>query len=279
MKIESTDNLIGYLKEVVLRASQAQDETAIDDVLGQCAAEIRERINCERLQAATRLAGWLAHRINNPLGAISGNAQLLARRLERDIEASESLETYMRYVDAIQAQTERSAGITSELLEFTRSRDVLVRDTDIPEVLQEAVTLVGYTSGRSNMVVDTDSSGDLSIVRTDSELLIQALYEVILNAAQAAGEDGAVTVKATPVADASNSLEWIRIAVADTGPGIAEDVLPRVFDPFFSTREKARGLGLTSSLAIVRQLGGTIAVGETGPNGTVVTIEIPTGRQ
>lgn len=273
MPYKRTDNLTEYLRDVVMRARRAEDEADAIRLLDVVEAEMREHINAERLDAASRLAGWLAHRINNPLGAISGNAQLLARRLERDVGA-ESLAPYLRYIEAIQTQTERSAEITAELLEFTKPRDADMRGVSVHDVAKEAIELARYGRERTEVVLDTDSLDSVPHAWTDKDLLVRALYEVIVNAVQASGEDGRVTVRAT-TGPSNEAPEWIRIAIADTGPQIPPEVLRRMFDPFFSTREKARGIGLTAALAILRQLNGSIEVTETGKNGATVTLQVP----
>lgn len=269
MSNKPTDNLTERLNDLLSRASSASDQTEVAELVEGFSAEIRERINAERLEAAARMAGWLAHRINNPLGAISGNAQLLARRLMRD--GGEAAEGYMRYIQAIQSETERSARITAELLDFTRPRDPAMVQVDVASVVEEAAELAGIGAGYDGVAIDSESLADLPRARTDKELLVRALYEVILNGMQMAGSDGKVTISAA-------KADGIEISVTDTGPGIAADVLPRVFDPFFSTREKARGLGLTAALTIVRELSGNVCVSETGPSGTTVTITIPADK-
>jgi signal transduction histidine kinase len=269
MSTKPTDNLTERLRDLLSRASCAGGEKELDELVERFGAEIRERINAERLEAAARMAGWLAHRINNPLGAISGNAQLLARRLARD--GGEAAEGYMRYIDAIQSETERSARITAELLDFTRPRDPVLAAVEIGPVVEEAAELAGFGAGQENVIVDLESFAGLPRARTDKELLVRALYEVVLNGMQAAGQDGTVTI--------SGSLgDGIEIRVRDTGPGISPDVLPRIFDPFFSSREKARGLGLTAALTIVTELGGTVCVTESGPAGAVVSTTVPADK-
>jgi signal transduction histidine kinase len=273
-----TDNLTGYLGAVVERIRRARDEAEATDVLNRSAAEIRECMNAERLAAASRLAGWLAHKINNPLGSISGNAQLLARRLERDTSATDALQVYMRYIEAIQNQTERSAGVTNELLEFTRPRDVRLGGVDLAGAVLEAIDLACYGWGRKNVIV-AEGVKDLPKANTDKDLLVRVLYEVILNAIQATSEDGAVTIDAGLDKSASGEADRALIIVTDNGPGIAEEVLPRVFEPFFSTREKARGLGLTTSLSIMRRLNGSLEVSGAVGSGATVSIRVPVKRR
>lgn len=264
-----TGNLTGYLEDLASRLQRTEGDES-REIVDRAVAEIRDCINSERLIAASRIAGWLAHKINNPLGTISGNAQLLGRRLNRDISDEDALSAYRRYIEAMQNQIERCVEITSELLEFTRLRDVEVQSINLIQIMETAAEMACYNRGQSRVSVET--AGILPEVKTDGELLVKVLYEVIINAIYAAGETGDVKVTA-----GNDGLRSVWIKVADTGPGIPESVLPMVFDPFFSTREKAKGLGLTSSLAIVKQLNGTLEITDTGSNGTVITVKIPSG--
>jgi signal transduction histidine kinase len=268
MKTKPTDNLTSRIEDILLSARSSQG----DETIRVSTAEIRELINSEKLEAAGRLAAWLSHKINNPLGTISGNAQLLARRLDRDVGDSDSMETYTRYIDSIRSQIERCAQITNELLDFTRPRDVEIRKLDVLEAAQEAVELARY--GRSAaLTISLDEK--LPPVLADKELVVRVLYEVVTNAMNAAGEDGSIDISGDVIA----GTEWVRLIVSDDGAGIPKDVLPRIFEPFFSTREKSRGLGLTRSLAFMHQLGGTIDVVKTDSEGTKMAIQLPVGGQ
>lgn len=272
MKTKATNNLTDHISEVANGIRSAGDESEIADIVRWSEAEIQERINAERLEAAGRLAAWLSHQINNPLGTISGNAQLLAKRLERDISDPAQLESYHRYVDGIRSQIERCTQITSELLEFTRPRDVDLRSIDIGDAIEEAVQLASY--GRSSGKVQILPGDDLALVRADKELLTRVIFEVLMNAVHATPEDGCVTVKVV----AGEQPGTAKVIVSDTGAGISDEVLPRVFEPFFSTREKARGLGLTKCLSMMKQLSGSIEISETSPSGTTVTISVGGSR-
>lgn len=269
------DNPTGYVKELATRISGAKNEAELVEVISAAASEIRECVNAEKLEAAGRMAGWLAHQINNPLGAISGNAQLLTRRLQRDVSDEVALGIYLRYTEAIQSQTERCALITGVILDFSRTREPRMRRIDVMEAVDEAVQTACYGRSEVNLSVNRAQREGPLVVNTDKELLVRVLHEVIVNAIQSTAEGGSITVDAGFV---PSQKDRVRIFVSDSGPGIPNDALPRVFEPFFSMREKARGLGLTTSLSIVRQLGGAIDITETGPEGTIVTVELPTGR-
>jgi len=223
------------------------------------------------------LAAWLAHRINNPLGAISGNSQLLARRLQQDIGDPEALKSYLRHIEAIQSQIERCAGITSEALSFTRPREPELRKLDVRDVVAEAVGLVQYARPDSRITPAADDKRRLPSVKADREWLARTVFELLSNAVEASC-GGPVSVEVERVGSHRGRAR-VRVRVIDSGPGIPANVLPRVFDPFFSTREKARGLGLTLSLEMMQRMGGSLIVEKSDRSGSVFTIEIPVWKQ
>lgn len=219
----------------------------------------------ERLEAAERLGAWFAHEINNPLGAISGSAQLLARRLQRDIKDPNLLRTYLGYVEAIQSQTERCARITGEILSFTQPGDPDLSRFDPVDAVADAVELVRYASPDCPIVVDAGDAGRL-VVRADREWLMRVVFELLTNAVQTSGDTVRVSLTSTG--------DRVSIAVEDDGPGIPDAVADRLFDPFFSTREKARGLGLTVSLDMMRRMDGTLEAASRAGGGAVFTVEL-----
>lgn len=279
MRTDPANNLTGCLQEFAALARLARDDAQAERLALDLAADMVEFVRTERLAAAGRLAAWLAHRINNPLGAISGHAQLLSRLLNREVEESDSLQAYTRRLNAIQNQVERCAEITDDLLDFTRPTTARFAEVDVIEAVREAIELARYGGGQIDIRERVEGRSDLFRTRTDKDLFVRALYEVTLNSVQASPNNRNVEIMVGVDPERSRSPKWIRVTAADGGPGIPEAILPRVFDPLFSTREGARGLGLTMSLAIMRQLGGTVDIDKTGPEGTRVSIRLPTRRR
>jgi signal transduction histidine kinase len=140
---------------------------------------------------------------------------------------------------------------------------------DIHAVVREAVELARSERGGREIILGPSIEGKIPPVLANRESLAKVVYEVIVNAIEATPEGGAVTV------DALEHPRWIAVRVTDSGPGIRRQVLRKVFDPFFSTKEKARGLGLTTGLELMRQMRGTIRIERTGPSGTVVSVRAP----
>lgn len=231
----------------------------------------RDLLAAQRLEAAGRLAAWVAHQINNPLGAISGNAQLLARRLQRDISDPELLQEYLKYIEGIQSQTERCARITGEMLNFTRPGDPDLRSVDVLAVIYDAIDLIQYAFPECIVECKADRDSELPRASADPDWLIRLLFELLSNAVQAS--DGKpVSIFVNQSDDPSGR---IRIDVQDSGCGIDENILPKIFDPFFSTREKSRGLGLTLGLEMSRKMDGDLKVVESSSGGSVFAVFLP----
>lgn len=234
----------------------------------------RELLAAERLEAAARLTAWVAHQINNPLGSISGNAQLLARLLQRDIQDADTLKEYMRYLNGICDQTERCARITGEMLSFTQSGEPDTRPVDIHALVQESIDVISYAFPQSNVHFVPSHKDDFPRAKADREWLSRIIFEILSNAVEAS-DGGDVAVKVRLMKETKDQPSNIHIEVEDSGNGIDDQILPRIFDPFFSTREKARGLGLTLSLEMVRKMGGALQVRKTSDEGTTFMVSIP----
>jgi len=119
------------------------------DLLGELAADI-EHVSCESLEVALRVVSWLAHYINNPLGVISGNVELMAKRLERDVVGTSELQTYLTYVSHIQSEISRCSSTILDILKSFQSR--LQRETrvELSKSSQESERVTGYPKGLQN---------------------------------------------------------------------------------------------------------------------------------
>jgi len=230
----------------------------------------------ERLEAAAKITGWVAHQINNPLASTLGNAQLLARRLQRDISDPDLLSEYMRYIDGIRDQVERCARITSEMLSMTRLGEPDMQPVDVFDQVCDSVELASCAFDGSNIALVPNGEQELPKARADSEWLSRVLFELLSNAVEASqGRQVSVRVGSVPGPDGS----VIEVEIEDCGTGIPANDLPRIFDPFFSTREEARGLGLTISLGMMRKMKGDLRLNKCDAGGCIFGLSIPAWRR
>jgi two-component system, NtrC family, sensor kinase len=213
-----------------------------------------------------RLAAGVAHEINNPLTAILSLSTLLKKKA---IEGSPDRED----LDIIVTETTRCREIVRSLLDFARERPTERRVVDIHEVIRETVGLVSRYGGVDQVQVSVEAaSGPLS-VNVDPKALQQVFTNLLVNAAEATGPGGRITIRV----DEDSSGGFVQVQMRDNGKGIPREHLDRVFEPFFTTKgeRKGTGLGLSVSLGIVRKHDGSIEIRSEEGKGTEVTVSLP----
>jgi signal transduction histidine kinase len=216
----------------------------------------------ERLSSLGQMAAGLAHEIKNPLGSIQGAAEILG-----DDAAPNSRQADL--LDVLSKESKRLGVVVDHFLSFARPRAPALSRVDVNGVVERAAAQVGLEADRRGVGVRCRTSERLPVIGADAGQLHQVLLNVMLNAVAASKDGGEVVVRTAP-ADGG-----VEITVRDRGDGIAPEDLPRVFDPFFTTRDSGTGLGLSISHAIITDHGGTIDIDSMPGEGTNVTIRLP----
>jgi len=225
-------------------------------------------VQSEKLSSLGRLSASIAHEINNPLAGILTYAKLLIRTLEGGPADEASRQEALRGLALVRRETERCTAIVRGLLDFARDRPVALAETDLNAVVEESLELVGHQLALRGLTLEKRLA-PLPPVLADFGQLRQAIVNVAVNAVEAMREGGVLTV-ATRAAPGGGA----EVIVTDTGPGIPREHLARVFEPFFSTKERGTGLGLAVVYGIAQRHGGRVEV-ESGERGTVVTLGLP----
>ena len=217
-----------------------------------------------RLVAVGELTASMAHEFNNPLGIVLGFAQGLLANMD-------SSDPNYHHVQIISEEAKRCEKLVQELLEFGRPKNADFAWTDVQEMIQKTLDLVQPRAGKSKIEAYAKFEGELPQIHADPQQLQQVLLNLSLNAVDAMPKGGTLTIAAT-----QESPNRLTITVADTGIGIEPDVLPRIFQPFF-TSKKRRGLGLGLPICdrIVKGHGGRIEVESVPGEGTRFTIRLP----
>jgi signal transduction histidine kinase/DNA-binding LacI/PurR family transcriptional regulator len=257
------------------RAQEALKEYSerLEEMVEQRTKELREAqeqlVRREKLAVLGQMAGGVGHELRNPLGAISNAAYFLNMVLEEpDPEVKETLEI-------LQKEVKTSEVIISSLLDFARAKPPSRREVDINDVVHEALSRVAVPA---NVKVVRQLDETLPIILADPDQLGQVFENIILNAVQAMAEAGQLVVKTE-----APSPEWVAVSFTDTGVGIPEENLDKLFEPLFTTKAKGIGLGLAVTKTLVEGHGGTIKVespstvrrtGEIGV-GTTFTVRLP----
>jgi two-component system NtrC family sensor kinase len=230
----------------------------------------RQLSNAEKLAAIGRLAGGVAHEINNPLGGILAFAQILLRENCPPEEQRE-------YLREIEKSAFRCKAIVEALLRFSRQSPRMKRaPLALNDVVRESLTLVSYKYAVRDVQIRCELGDSLPPVLGNANQLEQVLVNLLSNAFDAitsvpSKPSGAIELR-TSATDG-----WVELQVADSGTGISDGHLPKIFDPFFTTKEegKGTGLGLAVTYAIIREHGGRIAARNRPEGGAVFTVALP----
>ena len=226
--------------------------------------ERRARI-AEKLAAVGTMSAGLAHEIRNPLNAASLQLQLLERRLKRAAHDASLLEP----VETVQREINRLSHLVEDFLRFARPADLHRKRFDGVRLVEELVELLQPAADAAAIGLRTELPSESLFIDGDRERLKQVVLNIVRNAMDALDERGG---------DIVISLRWgengmVMLSVVDDGPGIPEDIMIRIFEPFFSTKPMGTGLGMAISHSLVQQHGGDISV--RSENGTHVDILLP----
>jgi len=241
---------------------------AADEDLKKAYKELQTKqeqlIQSEKLASIGKLAAGVAHEINNPLTGVLTFACLLRDDLEKDDPKREDAEVIIK-------ETQRCSSIVRNLLDFSRQTQPQKMSMGVNEIAEKALSILEHQSAFRNIKIIREFDPALPQIMVDKDKIQQVFINLLTNAQEAMPEGGSVTITTTRTEDGKD----IEVRVADTGCGIAESDLPRIFDPFFSTKEKGTGLGLSVTQGIIASHKGTIEVKSKKVAGTTFTIRLP----
>ncbi|MEK7205002.1 MAG: ATP-binding protein, partial [candidate division NC10 bacterium] len=249
---------------------------AIEDVTERVALE-REMQQAEKLVVVGQLAAGIAHQIGTPLNVISGSAEYLMMEWGTDRPRPHELEI-------IVAQTDRITTLIQQLLNFARPARMTMQPVKLNDLLREVVGLTEHQIAKERITVRTELQADLPDIQGDPNQLEQAFLNIVINAWHAMPAGGTLSLRTRSTSAANRPRRagpripmGVEVIIADTGIGIPAEQLPRIFDPFFSTKGvgKGTGLGLAITRRILEDHRGTIGVSSEVGRGTTFTIWLP----
>lgn len=231
----------------------------------------RQVLQSEKMAGIGQLAGGVAHELNNPIGVILSFAQLS----KADVLAVGD-EDLIDSLEEIEKAALRCKRIVGSLLDFSRpSADKDVSLLNLNDVLENAMFLVSTHSATKSLSITKEFHPDLPSVLANENQLLQVFVNLIQNAAQAMGKSGTLILKTEPCGS-----EKVRASVSDTGAGIEQEALQRIFEPFYTTKApgEGTGLGLSVTYGIVERHKGTIEAESEPGKGTTFVVTLPTER-
>ncbi len=224
----------------------------------------REIERSQRLASVGRLAAGVAHEIRNPLSSIKGFATYFKQRYQDVPEDQQTADIMIQEVD-------RFNRVVSQLLEFARPVTVSPKPTSLKTLVKDSLKLIERQSQDKQITIDTRNSAHIDEVKIDPDRINQVLLNLYLNAIEAMEPGGKLRIE---ISDSEENGGLI-IQTSDTGHGISDADLSRIFDPYFTTKSSGTGLGLAIVHNIVEAMGGTIEVKSEAEAGTTFTLTLP----
>jgi two-component system, NtrC family, sensor kinase len=259
-----------------LREAAHTLEQKVEERTLQLRAAEAEASQREKLAAVGLLASGIAHELNNPLTGVLTFSHLIRQKLPAGSTDAEDMDLVIR-------ETKRCASIIRRLLDFARQKAPEKKFTDLNAMIADVVRFIEHAAHLHNTEITTDLAPDLPSAWVDEDQVKQVVMNMLVNAQHATEGGGSITIRTrrfpvpvSPEPDAEPT-EMIEISIIDTGCGIPENDLQRIFDPFFTSKGvgKGTGLGLSVSHGIVKAHGGTIKVESTVGEGTAFRVYLP----
>jgi signal transduction histidine kinase len=241
--------------------------------------DITERVELEsqlsqadKLSSVGLLAAGVAHEVNTPLAVISSYAQMLSKQLQGDQQKSALL-------DKITRQTFRASEIVNNLLNFSRTSASEFTEVDVNRVISDTLNLLEHQLKIAKVQVDEDLATHLPAIQGNAGRLQQVFLNLFLNAKDAMPQGGTLRIN-------TFNGEGVNVMISDTGSGIAQEHIQRIYDPFFTTKTSAQdgqrrgtGLGLSVTYGIIQEHAGKIRVESAPEEGTTFYLEFPLMRK
>ena len=249
-------------------------------------AEVRA-LDAARLATLGEMATGIAHEINQPLTVVQFGVDAIAADIEDGLHKDDPAgyaEDALRHLTRVRNQVQRASAIVRRLQGFARKGEDTVQPFDVAEAMAGAVDLVSEQMRLARIAVDLDLPADLPRAHGHANRLQQVLINLMINArdaineARAQGAGGKVKQERIDIRALHDAASGqLVIAIGDSGTGIPEQVLPRLFESFFTTKPKGKGtgLGLSISLEIMREMGGTISAANRAEGGAVFRLSLP----
>jgi PAS domain S-box-containing protein len=227
----------------------------------------QETLESERIAALQLLAAGVAHEIGNPLNSLTIHLQLLERRLRK--LPAEQQNTLLQPLEVAQEEIKRLDTIVTQFLRAIRPAPLQRVPQDLNSLVRDAAEFLGPELKSRNILLELDLAPGLPVLEVDQDQLKQAFYNIVKNSSEAMKQGGLLKIRT------GADSEWVNIRFADTGGGMTQEAMARIFEPYFTTKQSGSGLGLMITQRIVRAHGGEVVIESDPGNGLKITIRLP----
>jgi len=225
-------------------------------------------VHSERLASIGRLAAGVAHEIGNPLNSITIHLQLIQRQLAK-LEKSPESSRIRKSIEVCTDEVERLHGIITHFLQAVRPSPPDLQETNLLELLEEVLGFQKTELDNRKIRVDVEINEDLPLVMGDRNQLKQVFFNLVKNAMEAMKQDGRLKVKTR------SDDDFVYLQIGDSGEGISQEDVRRVFEAYYTTKKEGHGLGLMIVERIMRNHGGQVSIESEPGVGTIVSLQFP----
>ncbi len=257
----ANEEILEWIKNLELKVEERTKE--LKDAQDQL-------LQSEKLAALGRIAATVAHEINNPLAGVFTYIKLMERRIEKGQNGAAEVEKFREYLSTMGREVERTSAIVQNLLDITRQKEPSKKACDLVKLIEESLLIVRNQLKLHNVEVEKKLE-PLENVMADPSQMKQVFINVMVNAAEAMENGGKLSIRTFRGDSGGNAV----IEFEDTGIGIPSEIMPRIFDPFYTTKEKGTGLGLSVVSGIIKRHEGRVEVKSNTGNGTLIRITLP----
>jgi signal transduction histidine kinase len=239
--------------EIALEIIQSAGEDEGRDSLGalltlhdlESVQEIESELEISRrLSAIGRLTGGVGHEVKNPINAIVVHLELMRNKLRLD-------------------------RVVETLIDFSRPMELKIEDEDLRQITSSVIMLASAEQSRQNVQLIAELPPRAVVIKADADMLRQAILNIVLNGTQAMPDGGTMRIQLL------EETRWAVLRISDTGMGISQEILPRIFDLYFTTKKDGSGIGLAMCYRIVQLLSGVIEVESEPGHGTTFILRLP----
>jgi PAS domain S-box-containing protein len=252
-------------------------ESKLESKARQVKKDLARLVHEDKMIALGKLVASSVHEINNPIAGIHTLAKLMLRTLEEGQLDVEEFKEFHRYLELIAHESSRCGQIVSNLLSFSRQKEIERRPVDLNEIIRSVVLLCQHRMELQNVVLEEKLDPHLPEITGDYNQIQQCIMNLIFNAIEAMPDGGKLTLSTS----FKKNDRMVHIKISDTGCGVPKENLSIIFEPFFSTKEEGKGVGLGLSVVygIIREHQGTIYVQSEVSKGSTFTIRFPKGQK
>ena len=285
--VDTVTKVLGFSKEdlELLAAMGHQIGIAVENAklvteLKKANVELKDQqaklIEAEKLALLGKIAGGVAHEINNPIMSVLGFTGMVCKRLQEAVPAPEKANECIRYLNIVQEEAQRCIQIVESISQFYRRKQSSMAPIRVEKVIEAALSIAMLYMNKGRIEIVTHLSPDLPPVLANKGLLQQVLVNILLNARDAMEKGGVLSVST-----GFENPPWVTIRISDTGHGIKPEDIERIFTPLFTTKGegKGTGLGLSISQDIIKSHNGAIEVESVPGKGTSFIVRLPSANE